>query len=58
MHAHCFCMARCPTCEASIDHVNAEMIDLAGTEAISDEFAEGGQAVATVCPECEAILGI
>lgn len=58
MAPHGVYMARCPTCEASIDHVNAEMIDLSGTEAISDEVAEGGQAVATLCPECDAIIGI
>ena len=51
-------MASCPTCEAEIDHVLAEMIDLKGTEAIDEKFTEGGRAVATVCPQCDAIIGI
>lgn len=51
-------MARCPTCESEITHVSAEKIDLEGTQAIDEDLGEGGQAVATVCPECDGIIGI
>ncbi len=52
------CMAHCPTCEAEIDHVVAEVIELHGTDAIDAEFENGGKAVATLCPKCGAIIGI
>lgn len=51
-------MAHCPTCEAEIDHVVAEAIDLKGAEKIAEEYADGGRAIATLCPHCEAIIGI
>lgn len=51
-------MAHCPTCEAEIDHVVAEVIELHGTDAIDAEFENGGKAVATLCPKCGAIIGI
>ena len=50
-------MARCPSCEERIDHVIAETIDLKGTDEIAGDY-EDGQAVATVCPNCEAIIGL
>jgi len=50
-------MARCPTCDAELDHVIAQTIDLEETDAIPG--SEGsGQAVVTVCPQCDAIIGI
>jgi len=51
-------MAKCPTCEAEIDHVDAEMIELNPTSAVESETEEVSQAIATVCPSCNAIIGI
>lgn len=51
-------MARCPSCEERIDHVIAEKIDLEGTEEIDGESGDDSQAIATLCPECDAIIGI
>ena len=51
-------MAKCPTCEAEIDHVDAEMIDLSPSPAVEQETDEPSQAIATVCPACNAIIGI
>ncbi len=50
-------MARCPGCEERIDHVIAETIDLEGTDEIAGKY-EDGQAVVTICPECDAIIGL
>lgn len=51
-------MARCPSCEARIDHVVAETITLEGTDEIPGNLESGSKAVATLCPECEAIIGL
>ena len=52
-------MAKCPSCEAEIHHVIAEKIELTGTEDIVEEAAEKeGFAIATLCPECNAIISI
>lgn len=52
-------MAQCPACNTEIDHVVAEKIELTGIESIVEEVAQTeGYAIATVCPECEAIIGI
>ncbi|MFW6376758.1 MAG: hypothetical protein ACOC0F_02175 [archaeon] len=52
-------MARCPACESEIDHVIAEKIELTGIEDVIEEAAETeGSAIATLCPECNAIIGI
>ena len=51
-------MANCPTCETEIDHVVAEKIELTGTEELVADVAEGEYAIATVCPNCQAIIGI
>ncbi len=51
-------MATCPTCEAEINHVEAEMLELSPSAAVESETEEPSQAIATVCPECNAIIGI
>lgn len=51
-------MATCPTCETEIDRVEAEMLDLSPSAAVEAETEEPSQAIATVCPECNAIIGI
>ncbi|MFP4529658.1 MAG: hypothetical protein ACLFNC_00040 [Halodesulfurarchaeum sp.] len=51
-------MAKCPNCEAEIDHVEAEMLELSPSSAVADETEEPSQAIATVCPSCDAIIGI
>ncbi|MFB6086779.1 MAG: hypothetical protein ABEJ84_08280 [Halodesulfurarchaeum sp.] len=51
-------MAKCPTCEAEIDHVEAEMLELTPSPAVEEASEEPSRAVATVCPSCEAIIGI
>jgi len=52
-------MARCPACDSEIDHVVAEKIELAGIEdAIEDATEREGHAIATVCPDCNAIIGL
>ncbi|MDR5656925.1 MAG: hypothetical protein ACQEQJ_04990 [Halobacteriota archaeon] len=52
-------MAKCPACSAEITHVDAEMIELNPTEEVSESTeGEPSRAIATVCPECEAIIGI
>jgi uncharacterized protein with PIN domain len=52
-------MARCPTCESEIDHVIAEKIELTGIEEIIEEVEQKeGSAIATLCPDCNAIIGI
>jgi uncharacterized protein with PIN domain len=51
-------MATCPTCEVEIDSVDAEMIELNPSPAVEEETEEPAQAIATVCPECNAIIGI
>jgi uncharacterized protein with PIN domain len=54
-------MARCPTCETGIKYVQTELIELRGYEDVVESRAEkagGGQAIATVCPECESILSL
>lgn len=51
-------MAHCPTCEGKIEYVIPEVIEIRGADTIDAEYADGGRAVATVCPHCEAIIGI
>ena len=51
-------MAKCPNCEAEIDHVEAEMLELSPSAAAEEASDEPSQAVATVCPSCNAIIGI
>ncbi|MBS3760455.1 hypothetical protein [Halodesulfurarchaeum sp.] len=51
-------MARCPTCKSEITHVDAEMIELNPSTEVESETEEPSQAIATVCPECNAIIGI
>ncbi|MFB6114626.1 MAG: hypothetical protein ABEJ58_11060 [Halodesulfurarchaeum sp.] len=51
-------MATCPACKTEIDHVEAEMIELTPTEAVAESAEEPQNAIATCCPECEAIIGI
>lgn len=51
-------MATCPTCEAEIDHVDAEMLELNPSSDVEAETEEASRAIATVCPECNAIIGI
>ena len=52
-------MARCPACESEIHHVLAEKIELTGVDDIVEEATEReGFAIATLCPECNAIIGI
>jgi uncharacterized protein with PIN domain len=51
-------MARCPSCDAEIEHVDAEMIELNPSSEVEGETEEPSQAIATVCPECTAIIGI
>lgn len=51
-------MAKCPNCEAEIDHVEAEMLELSPSPAVEATTEEPSQAIATVCPACSAIIGI
>ena len=51
-------MAKCPSCKDEIDHVDAEMIELNPSAAVESETEEISQAIATVCPSCNAIIGI
>lgn len=51
-------MARCPTCETEIDHVEAEMLELDTSTAVESETDDPSNAIATICPECQAIIGI
>lgn len=51
-------MAKCPACMTEIDHVDAEMIELNPTDAVAEETEKPQRAIATICPECEAIIGI
>lgn len=51
-------MARCPNCETEIERVEAEMLELDPSPAVEDEAEEPSMAIATVCPECDAIIGI
>jgi uncharacterized protein with PIN domain len=51
-------MANCPACGTEIDRVDAEMIDLNPSDAVEATGEEPSRAIATVCPACEAIIGI
>ncbi|MFW6458722.1 MAG: hypothetical protein ACOCY6_04845 [Halodesulfurarchaeum sp.] len=51
-------MARCPHCQETIEHVSAEILELDPTDAVEAESEEPSRAVATVCPECDSIIGI
>ncbi|MFQ3294244.1 MAG: hypothetical protein ACI8VE_001313 [Natrialbaceae archaeon] len=52
-------MARCPACDSEIDHVIAEKIELTGIEDVIEETTQKeGYAIATLCPDCKAIIGI
>lgn len=54
-------MALCPHCESDIDYVETELIELRGYEdAVEQKSGEEGhgQAVATVCPDCDALLSL
>ncbi|MFB6183055.1 MAG: hypothetical protein ABEI96_00735 [Haloarculaceae archaeon] len=54
-------MANCPTCGEPLEYVDTELIDLRGYEEtveMKSGDASEGQAVATVCPSCDALLSL
>jgi hypothetical protein len=54
-------MASCPTCEATLEYVETELIELRGYDQaveMKSEEADHGRAVATVCPDCDALLSL
>ena len=54
-------MANCPNCEHALEYVETELIELRGyDDAVEMKSGEegGGNAVATVCPDCDVLLSL
>ena len=50
-------MVHCPECQSELDHVETELLDLSPSAEL-DVSADGGKAVATVCPHCGVLLDL
>ncbi|MFB6205344.1 MAG: CpXC domain-containing protein [Haloglomus sp.] len=50
-------MVHCPECLTELEHVETELIDLEPSEELQ-AAADGGRAVASVCPECGVLLDL
>jgi uncharacterized protein with PIN domain len=58
-------MAICPHCGERLSHVETELVELRGSQSVLDamdvpdeDVPEHGQAVASVCPDCNALLDL
>ncbi|MEF8829774.1 MAG: hypothetical protein V5A49_12110 [Haloarcula sp.] len=50
-------MVHCPECQSELDHVETELLNLSPSADL-DVSADGGKAVATVCPHCGVLLDL
>jgi uncharacterized protein with PIN domain len=50
-------MVHCPQCQTELEHVETELVELSPSKEIAAS-ADGGRAVATVCPHCDVLLDL